>query len=547
MSKGEDIDVQNYDAIDQPFFYQACRQNDAETAKRLIKEAEKESSGAGTNLASFWGEGSGEGRKLPIHEACEAGSNEVVKVLLPYISQEVLLANADEDMLAPIHYACKAGSKATVAVLLERLGPEALEAKGGIRLSEDDSGEDQLLGMTAVHWAFVSGASEVVHLILSHQTCAWGYTGGYIAPAADGDDKYPGIGSKNKVAAIKTAPDSFSLSLSSLSDATTPKVSPPDGEESVKLTRTASSIAEIGHLRNQVKEAVLLNVTRRHTSRALATRCKEAESRLELAEREKRRVLHEIDRKRDDFVQTEWNADEVTRLEGVVSHLSARIESFLQEQVESKAAFKVLKETQLGDERSSATLRATQDRLENDLSAARVRIVTTDEKVQELRGMLKSEIQGVGEAQKATSVWRMKHRKLRTELEAVTGGNSPASKKEKAFVPQPHKPHESIGGKQRPTSAASRTTKKIRSLEQPLSATRRPGSATSQKRTMIPSSWRVRSLGLEALPVNPEARAQANWEAKRLAETASGGEWDFAETLQISATNLRLVGTTRAN
>ena len=72
-------------------------------------------------------------------------------------------------------------------------------------------------------------------------------------------------------------------------------------------------------------------------------------------------------------------------------------------------------------------------------------------------------------------------------------------------------------------------------------------------RNPIPASWKKRSwgldsqMGLEPLPKDEETRRQLNWEAQRLGEKVSGGEWDFAETLPVSDSNLRLVGTTRAN
>ena len=55
-----------YDAVEQPELYYACRNNDVRTVKELIEAAD---ASGGLDLASYWGESAGEGRKLPIHEA----------------------------------------------------------------------------------------------------------------------------------------------------------------------------------------------------------------------------------------------------------------------------------------------------------------------------------------------------------------------------------------------------------------------------------------------------------------------------------------------
>jgi len=83
----EEIAVDNYSALDAPLFWQACRSDDVATVLQLIKEADELKRMGGHDLASFWGEEEGEGfvaegTKLPIHEACESGSAEVLRVLL---------------------------------------------------------------------------------------------------------------------------------------------------------------------------------------------------------------------------------------------------------------------------------------------------------------------------------------------------------------------------------------------------------------------------------------------------------------------------------
>ena len=77
-----DGDPDNYAAMDQPAFWGACRNDDVPTVCELIREADSKTDSGGRLLASFWGEEEGEGYKLPIHEACECGSAEVLRVLL---------------------------------------------------------------------------------------------------------------------------------------------------------------------------------------------------------------------------------------------------------------------------------------------------------------------------------------------------------------------------------------------------------------------------------------------------------------------------------
>jgi len=400
--------------------------------------------------------------------------------LLQHVSQAVTNA-LDEDRMTPLHHACKAGSKGTVAVLLQRVDPEALKTTGGVRRSEEDGIPDEPLGMTAVHWAFAGGASEVVHLILSHQVARWGYSGGYIEPAGA---KYQGMMAANRSSTIEK--DSLSLSLTSISEMSAEK-SPTLATDQPPVTvpplplRTASlpvvyatvnehvlSLQEMKELRQQLKEEVANAVARRRLHKALNERVKGAERSLHESERERRLLAAELERKRDEFVQAEWNAHEAERLEEVVEGLSSRVEGYVTAQQDAAAELHRVQNLLEEERKSTKRLESREARLEVELVEAKRRVVGLEDKVSELRGLLKAEIEQVGEAHRDCSVWRMKHRKLTREVNLSYPLAADAELKGSVHI--------------RPKSAKLRSTKKLGS----------PNNTT--KRVAVPSHWLSKSM-----------------------------------------------------
>jgi ankyrin repeat protein len=161
-----------HDAVDHPDLYEACRKDDHELAALLIEKAGE----GGHDLASYWGHAEGKGRKLPIHEACEAGARKVVDVLLEHLHPEAVNAVAEEEMMTPLHYACRSGDHATAWEVMLRLhegmiGPDALQQEGGVRETVSEEGDEErwMLGITPVHFAFISGNDKLLQMIMHWQ------------------------------------------------------------------------------------------------------------------------------------------------------------------------------------------------------------------------------------------------------------------------------------------------------------------------------------------------------------------------------------------
>ena len=447
--------------------------------------------------------------------------------------------------MTPLHYACKAGSRGTVAVLLQEVDPDALTTKGGIKIADDD-GVDQPLGLLPVHWAFISGASEVVHLILSHEVTRWGFSGGYIEPPGT---KYPGLARERNTPAAKSSSasieisqkDSLSLSLTSTSEASVRAPTenavvanddPGKGMGVSGLGRTTSlpapythlgehentvlSLQEIRALKQNLKAEVALTVARRRARAQLIERVKSAEQALHESELERRLIAAELERKRDEFVQSEWNAQEVTRLEVVVKDLSSEIEDLLCTQRETQsrlesARFDLAKETKNKDQLSSLN-----SKLDDDLSEARRRLVQLEDNLKELRGLLKAEIEAVGLAQKETSQWRTKHRNLAREVDLAYPLAAVATESQPQL---------------RPKSAKSTRSKSFRATKR---LHPKPGS------NPVPRHWLSKTAHFDPFPGDPATEAQLAWEARALASALpekysprASEEWALTETTVV--------------